>query len=150
MDLSDGYVPHHLWSKDHWSTLAYIESVSADVGGFEIGRDARMRSCRRNFRVMSQECPSPKRPGPQSHGVVMKREHSTRLNDDTSVEGHDDWHCIQDLAREGLFEQGPEQIEPGVMLQLNEKGFSVTSALRKHKAEGGNFAGFQMPPEVLT
>ncbi len=43
-------VPVELWSKDHWSTLAYIETVMVEHGGrFEVGWDPRMRQNRRNF-----------------------------------------------------------------------------------------------------
>lgn len=43
MAYEDSYIPMNMWSKDHWTTLAYI--------GFQVGRDARMRSNRRNFRA---------------------------------------------------------------------------------------------------
>jgi hypothetical protein len=33
MRADDGYIDIHLWGKDHWSTLAYIETVMVECGG---------------------------------------------------------------------------------------------------------------------
>jgi hypothetical protein len=75
----DIYISPELWGADHWSTLAYIETV--DCNGFQIGLDARMRSNRRNFRVMTEQCPSPKRIGANpGMAIVMSPEHATRFN----------------------------------------------------------------------
>jgi len=142
---ADVYVPMRAWGTDHWSTLAYIETVMVECAGFEIGLDCRMRSDRRNFRVMSQQCPHPKRAGNHSvslRAVVMSPEHTSRLKTGTT-ENHDDWCCVQDMAAEGLFSVGPDAIEPGVTLHLSPKGSRIVSALRVHKAKGGKFADFE-------
>ena len=44
MKLEDGYVPPNLFGKDHWSTLAYMETIMVDCGGFQVGADPRMRA----------------------------------------------------------------------------------------------------------
>jgi len=143
--MGDEYISMAKWGKDHWSTLAYLETVEVECGGFQVGFDGRMRQGRRNFRVMSQECPKPKRPSkcprPQD-AEPMGREDGTRLNDGTVVEGHDDWYCVQDIAMESLFTTGVDSVEPGSILHLSKRGWDVVNALRKHKAGGGNYASF--------
>jgi len=143
---SDEYIPMAKWGKDHWSILAYLETVEVECGGFQVGFDGRMRQGRRNFRVMPQECPKPKRfdkcPRLQD-AEPMEHEHGTRLNDGTVVEGHDDWCCIQDMAMDGLFTTKLISVEPGKILHLSKIGWNIVNALRKHKAEGGSFASFQ-------
>jgi hypothetical protein len=135
------------WSKDHWSTLAYVETVMVDCAGFQVGHDGRMKTNRRHFRVMSSECPQPKRPGRSTSAmaVVMRPEHATKIKDGTVIDGHDDWMCVQDMAAEGLFTVGPDDVEPGVVLHFSERGKDIAAALRQHKADGKNFASFEAP-----
>lgn len=146
----DDYIPVDLFGRDHWSTLAYAETVMVDVGGFQIGADARMRHCRRNFRVMRQMCPKPRRI--KSTGAMMMvmdhDKHGTRLSDGQVIAGHDDWHCIQDMAEAGFFMASgelitAEQCEPGVILHLSPLGREFSEELRAHKAGGGSFSDFK-------
>jgi hypothetical protein len=138
----DGYIPMAIWGKDHWSTLAYVETVMVESAGFQVGADARMRSNRHNFRVMQEQCPKPKRPGKLAMGITMDPKYGSRLNDGTSVDNHDDWMCVQDMAKEGLFTVGPDEMEPGVVLHFSKKGNALAEALRRHKSAGGQFAKF--------
>lgn len=144
---ADDFIPMSHWGKDHWSTLAYAETVMTDCGGFQVGVDGRMRSGRRNFRVMTQGCPKPKRAGggAAAPAVVMEPGHSTKLKDGQCVTGHDDWSCIQDMAAEGLFNCGPDDVEPGVILSLSDKGTKILNALREFKRGGGQYAAFRWP-----
>ena len=146
--LGDAYVPIARWGPDHWSTLAYLETVAVDCAGFQVGADAKMRSNRRNFRVMHEECARPKRYGRWLPGIVMADHHGTRLNDGTTLPHHDDWCCVQDMAAEGLFDQSVEAVQPGVVLRLSVKGDRVVTALRAHKRAGGSFAAFRYEEEV--
>ena len=139
----DDYVQSEQWSADHWSTLAYMETVMVECGGFQIGRDPRMRSNRAHFRVMQEQCPNPKRPSRDPAGVVMKPEHGTRLRDGTVLPGHDDWCCLQDMAAAGYLTCDVEDAEPGVSVHLSELGQLNAAALRSHKAHGGKFADFR-------
>lgn len=153
MRLEDGYVPAALFSKDHWSTLAYAETCMVDQGGFQVGFDGRMRQGRAHFRVMSRDCPRPqqsKKCGPRM-GVVMQPEHSTRLKGGAVVAGHDDWHCIQDMVNagylgikrgDGLVLPLPDEIDAGVRLHLTPLGQRVVGQLRAWKALGGHYADF--------
>lgn len=153
----DDYIPAMAWGKDHWSTLAYVETVAVECQGFQVGSDSRMRSNRRNFRVM-QACPRPRRPGPRAAGIVMSDGHGTRLKDGTLVDGHDDWNCLQDLAEAGLFTLAASGVEPGVTLHLSAKGQAWCAALRAHKQNGGMYSNVNIaampeieaaPPEEL-
>lgn len=135
---ADEYVPAALWGKDHWSTLAYVESVATDCSGFQVGVDGRMRSNRRHFRVM-HECPKPRRAGRSMVGAALASDAGTRLNDGQVIAGHDDWCCLQDMAQEGLFNVNASGIQPGFILHLSAKGQAWCAALRAHKQAGGMF-----------
>jgi len=149
MNLDDGYVPLELFGKDHWSTLAYAETVMVDCGGFQIGLDPRMRQCRRHYRVMHDFCKNPKRlSSAPNHGCMWNDNYSTTLNDGSKVIGHDDWHCIQDLAEAGMFSVEGKVIaaadcEPGETLLLSELGREYVGRLRDHKSQGGTFSNFR-------
>lgn len=140
------FIPMAEWGKDHISTMAYAETVMVECGSFQVGSDPRMRANRRNFRVMHEECPQPKRPGGRAASLSfagpMRPEHGSRLRDTRVVDWHDDWACIQDAANEGLFTVGPDAIQPGEELHLSVKGAAYCAALRTHKAAGGQFATF--------
>lgn len=139
------YIAVNLWGKDHWSTLAYVETVMVECAGFQIGSDARMRSNRRNFRVMHEQCRHPKRPerSTASMAVSMVPQHGTRLNNGTKVEDHDDWACIQDMAQAGLFTVSVDAVEPKQVLHFSPIGSTIAVQLRNHKAAGGMFATFK-------
>lgn len=140
----DDLLPMDVWGKNHWSTLAYIETVMVETGGFEVGFDARMTQNRRHFRVMSEQNPKPIRPGrsiSMSFAKPMDPQYSTMLNNGQQVEGHDDWCCVQDFAASGLLTTS--EFEPKDVLHLSEQGQAVCAALRVHKQKGGNFAEFK-------
>jgi hypothetical protein len=148
VDVSD-YVRPELFGKDHWSTLAYAETVMVECGGFQIGFDVRMRQNRRNYRVMREMCRKPKRArqGPDC-GCMWEPKYSTVLADKSVVEGHDDWSCIQDCAEAGFFTVGEQiaradRVEPGVILHLSPLGRATVEGIRAHKAAGGNFGNFR-------
>lgn len=148
---NDAFVPMAQWAKDHWSTFAYVDAVMVDCGGFQVGLDPRMKANRRHFRVMGEECQRPRRPsgGGASMAIAMAPEHATRLKNGTTVAGHDDWMCLQDMAEAGLFADGSE-VRPGETLHLSPKGRALIAALREHKAGGGNFASFEPAAELQT
>ncbi len=114
-----------------------------DCGGFQVGRDPKMKSNRRHFRVMAELCPNPKRNDKKgSLAIIMQPEHATILNDKQQVANHDDWCCMQDMAAAGLFDLDVDAIEPGTTLHLSVHGQNIVAALRNHKANGGRFADF--------
>jgi hypothetical protein len=141
---ADDIIPPQDWGKDHWSTLAYLETVMVDCGGFQVGRDPRMRANRRNFRVMAEMCPNPQRAGlnTASRAVAMDRSNGSRLRDGSVVDNHDDWCCVQDMAEAGLFRTGVEGVEPKRVLKLSALGLKVCAELRAWKAGGGQLKDF--------
>lgn len=142
---NEDYAPMEVWAKDHWSCLAYIGTIMTEMGGFQVGFDGRMSQNRRNFRVMQQFCPNPKRPNPANAALVMDERYSTRIKEDgkdVSIRGHDDHCSVQDMAKAGLFTVGPEDYDVGDTLTFSDKGYAVSAALTRHKQEGGNFANF--------
>lgn len=147
MNHTDRYLTEAEFSEDHWSTLAYIETVMVESGGFQVGCDPRMRQNRRNHRVMTEGCRNPKRScgrGGWRNAAVMDLKYSTILPSGEIVDGHDDWCCVQDMANAGYFTVGADEIEPGVVLHLSERGRVVAEAIRRHKSDGNNFASFQV------
>lgn len=130
----DSFVSLELWGKDHWSTLAYIETKLVDGDGYCLQFDPHMRQNRRTFRVLAEGAANVR------NGVAMSPEHGSRLADDTYLPWHDDWCCVQDMVEAGLFQPG--EWEPGFPLILTEKGLAFANALRNHKATGGTFSNF--------
>lgn len=151
------YVPEALFGVDHWSTLGYIASVIAKCDFFQVGFDAKMRQGRQSYRVMHAGCIAPKRPGksvPAALAMIVDDEHGSRLVDGTVAIGHDDWHCVQDLAEAGFFElriDGDDvvargnDIQPGAALFLTEKGSRFGDAILAHDRAGRPIADF-VPP----
>lgn len=140
----DQYVAPALFGRDHWTTLAYIESVMADCAGFQLGTDPRMRSNRRNYRVMS-EVPRPKRAkNPTATVHLMTSEDGSRLNNGQVVHGHDDWNCVEDFAAVGFFDVGPAGLGAGKTLRFSPLGKAVATRLRQHKQDGGQFEAFAL------
>ena len=112
------------WGKDHWSTLAYIETRIIDYHG---GLDVRHMRCNSKLH-------------PQFQHIVEGKEYPTRLKEGTIVHDHDDWSCVEDMEAEGLLISLGTGLSP--VYKLTDKGYVIAAALRKHKAEGGNFASF--------
>lgn len=147
----DDYIPVANWSKDHWSMMAYMNSVMTDTGsGFQVGYDPRMTHGRRNYRVMRGDCPNPLRPNPTNiAGPVMDEQYSTRIVEDdgtrSAIKGHDDWSCVQDFANAGMLTQSVDDVEPAVFLTFSELGDTFAAALTKHKRDGGMFGNMVAP-----
>ncbi len=159
MRLDDGYVPIQQFGPDHWSTLLYAETVMVDCAGFQVGFDPRMRQGRAHFRVMAEQYARPKRTTRHSvaQGAVMDKQHSTRLHDGSVVDGHDDWHCVQDLINAGLLGMKRhdgivlplvEDCDPGVVLHLTPLGSEVVRQLRDFKAAGGSVSSHAFVPVI--
>lgn len=149
---SDDLISVRYWGKDHFSTLAYIETVMVDCGGFQVGADPRMRSNRRNYRVMIEGCRKPRRPRDASADMcqVMEPRHTSFLRHGATSENHDDWCCIQDMAYAGFFTVFAEDIEPGVVLHFSDLGRAAATALREFKSVGGSFSTFELPAGLMA
>ena len=114
--------PMHLWGKDHWSTLAYIETRIVDREHMRANPDLHPFFVNRAARSTDRKYP-------------------TRLNDGSELHPHDDWSCLDDCEAVGLV----ENIGTGVnrAYRLTEEGERCTAALRKHKADGKRFHDFR-------
>lgn len=130
-DVSKKYdkenVPIELFGRDHWSTLAYIETRVVD-GVFRISPDVHMRTCRKNWRLA------------HNRGMISD-DYPTRLNNGQEIEKHDDWSCLQDLVYVGLLSTyGKPNLNK--MVKITERGYKVVAAIRRHKAKGETFRNF--------
>ena len=125
------HIPISKWSKDHWSTLAYIETLAVDNKGIAVPNIMRMRTNHESHPFMCIGHDGSKYP--------------TRLKDGIA-EGHDDWNCLEDAVREGLL----KDIGTGInkMYSITEYGLSILSVLREHKIKGGTFSNFVVPVAV--
>lgn len=142
--VSTEWIPMENWGLDHWSQFAYMATVMFEQGGFQCGFDPKMRQNRRNFRVMMDQFPNPKRNGRNNaKGVVMEEKWKTRLTDAESPRDHDDWSCVQDMANAGMFNVAAGQVQPGVWINFSNLGYKYLDLLNKHKMTGGTFAEFK-------
>lgn len=141
-------VPIEQWGKDHWSTLAYVESRCVDHGGWLDGDH--MRCNPRSHREFEG-----KRKTAFGSGRYWKPEYSTRLRGHTEttlnqVEGHDDWDCLSDmLVLEVAFIVDRVGRIPGfpiggerLCIALTGRGFALAGELRKHMAHERSYAAF--------
>lgn len=117
-------IPVKKFGKDHWSTLAYIECRVVDQGG---------RLNNKHLRI------DPERHPGLAH-IRWEKDSPTYLAKGVLQKKHDDLDCIEDLAVAGFVEILGTGIQPRT--DLTDYGWEVASALRKHKGNGGNFAGF--------
>jgi hypothetical protein len=118
------HIPMSEWGKDHWSTLAYIETRIVDFKGVP---DKRHMRCDNRLH-------------PAFAHLETDKEYPTRLRGGVERHGHDDWSCIDDAIAEGLLEWHGTGVHP--LFALTPKGLTVAGALRRHKASGGNFGEF--------
>lgn len=143
---AEDFVPPKFWGVDHWKTLAYIDTVMTDCAGFEVGLDPRMRAGRRMFRVLAQDCPTPKRAngtsGRSAASMARPSDYPTRLRGGQELANHDDWNCVQDMAAANLFDVGPDSVQPGRNLRFSAKGQAWVGAYRQFKQNGGQAVNF--------
>ena len=107
-------VPRSKFGKDHWSTLAYVETRAVDHGGVIDPRHMRDKTTR-----------------------LWRPEYATILFDGKKQAGHDDWDCVKDLEAAFLLRQADGK------LSLTRDGWKVVSELRQFRAEGGSWAKFE-------
>lgn len=151
--MAEDVIPIERWGRDHWSTLAYVETRIVDHGGRldlnHMRAHPRVHRAFANAASREADTASP-----------------TRLNDDTTVDRHDDWSCVEDAVALGLLtmdEQEPIQRrradEGGAFSKarsprfvLTDLGRDVANQLRAHKGNGGSFATFRptLPSALAT
>ncbi len=116
------------FGKDHWSTFAYAETCCVDSKG-------RLDSSR--LRINGN-----KHPLMGGNGTAWNPIYGTRAKDGKiPCPDHDDWDCLEELEREDLIEIVGTMINP--VVKLTGKGIIVAGDLRRHKANGEQFATFE-------
>ena len=123
------------WGQDHWSTLAYIETVLCDEGKFVQKANPRMRTHRRNARLLGRLDLASGLPFP-----------GTRLHGGKVAEGHDDWDCVVDMVEADVLRVHSDEVV--CFCVLTDLGDRIVAELRKHKRSGGSFSTFTWPPEA--
>jgi len=142
---SADYVPVSRWGKDHWSTMAYLETCAVDRGGKV--ENARMRCHARLHRHFVYNPPG-------GHHLGDGSRYPTRLRDDKVLEKHDDWSCLEDMVAAGLVVAKMRKVNmdtSGDMecrVRFTDSGITLAGLLRRHKLEGGSYGNFQ--PEDHT
>jgi phosphate-selective porin len=142
-------VPISEWGKDHWSTLAYLETCAVDHDGYVDKRKMRGDGVKYLTR--------------------LRRIDPEQVNEELD---HSDWDCLTDMMTEGLIEPAEGRTAMGRLLmadletraqkfkttsgrnetrqiRFTAKGLAIAGALRAHKANGGNFTAFVPDPELL-
>ena len=128
------------WGKDHWSTLAYIETRTVDYKG--VLENAKLRVAERLHREFKYVTP---------FGGNTGKDYPTILAGGEKLSGHDDVSCILDMAQEGLltyrdrYKKGRREEffnNREIIIKLTPKGQALTAELRAHKAAGGSFGNF--------
>lgn len=140
-DLEAGdYIPMSLWGKDHWSTLAYLETRIVDGKG--LIDNTRMRCDARLHRAFAWS-------GPFSGIVQDGAKYPTRTKTG-DVPNHDDWSCLEDMIASGLLRAWFTVVRHGepiggsqARVEFADLGLQVANELRNHKARVGNFHTFQ-------
>lgn len=129
-------VPMALWGKDHWATLAYVETLCVDHQGV---LDPRRMRCNPRRHPHFNVNPSF---GPDRADGSYK--YPTMLKGGGIEPEHDDWDCFYDLETTGLIEDVGTGIHP--VARLTVAGHKMAANLRMWKASGGSFATFKGEP----
>jgi len=136
-------VPIEDFGKDHWSLLAYVETLCVDSHKDGVG-EIDKRRIRTNGKTHPLHAVNRHIVGDWSP------EYGTRLAGywdsmgkvvpERQIWPHDDWDCLNDLEAAGLIEV---MSEANGFVLMTEKGLKVAAALRAYKTKGGMFSGFR-------
>lgn len=134
-----------LWGKDHWSTLAYVESrvinqhlvENPSVGalGFEHMRcntDTHPLLARSHHGYVPRWDPN--------WGTRLKGFQDRESTPELILLDHDDWDCLDDMADAGLVEI--ISLVNG-FVRLTPRGSDICQQLSGHKHRGGTYATFE-------
>jgi len=140
-------VPIASWGRDHWSLLAYIECRCVDHRGVVDQRHLRVDPKVHSGRIDARNYAQGHVPGTGA-APQKRKKYPTKLKDDVEKPNHDDWSCIEDMEAGGLLEWNGTGMNP--VFKLTTLGKIIAASLRSHKMDGGAFANFEVPPEVLA
>jgi hypothetical protein len=137
----DGYLPIQVWGKDHWSTLAYLETCTVDRRG--IVDNNRMRCNPRLHREFMSTMPGANTGEPNKYPTRL----AVGVQND-----HDDWSCLEDMVAAGLVKASFRQVRDVVFgsnqacVELTPDGRKIANQLRQFRAQHGNYNGFKPCP----
>ncbi len=115
----------HLWGKDHWSTLMYLDTLVVDGQSIDIRR---------------MRCDKDLHPQFAHSGSFSGKKYPTRLRNG-ELENHDDWSCFDDAEACGLIKNEGTGINR--QYKFTELGHDIVQQLRVWKENGGTFATFE-------
>ena len=140
-EVSDEHIPMSEWGHDHWSTIAYLETICVDNHGMI--ENPKMR-CNPYIHSMFGEIePSPRQI--QYPTRLKNREvsnHALRAS-----YAHDDWSCLEDMIQEGLLDAEIHEKYTGyneVRIKLTPMGIRIAHQLRAHRLNGGKYYNFEV------
>lgn len=122
-------IPLANFGRDHWSTLAYLETRAVDHRG--------------KIELLPLRCNIERHPH-YAHRGSSKNLQGSRLRGGMVVEGHDDWDCIDDLEAAGLLRSEGTGTNP--RYALTPLGWEVAGKLRQHLAATHSYTSFVWPP----
>ena len=120
------------WGKDHWSLLAYFETIAVDYDGKVDVRRIRINSTKRGY---SNGNITSLQDWQDTWGTRMKGGYIP----DTQ---HDDIDVMNELEEAGLVKNVFTEMNP--IIEITEKGREVVGKIRKHKSNGGVFGNFSL------
>ena len=124
-------IPMEKWGKDHWTTLAYVETRAVDGDGV---LDRRHMRCDSKLHPLLAHYASYRAPPTQLKNLEL-------------LPDHDDWDCLDDIEVAGLVVDIGTGI--GRKYQLTDLGWKIAGALRRHLAEHRTSGTFNPPKELL-
>jgi len=119
------------FGKDHWSTLAFVETRCVDDGGI-VDKERMRCNTSRHAALLGRI--------QQRSTSKWDEKWGTILSDGTVLPEHDDWDCLIDLAKAGYVEI--VDIDEG-NVHLTDQGWQVAHQLRRFIAEGGTYKAFR-------
>lgn len=147
---SPSNTPMQRWGKDHWSMLAYVETLCVDgekgVGTID---KRRVRSNEKTHPLLAVNANvggwKPQW-GTRLKGYFDFAKESFSMDPSKAEEAgfqlpqHDDWDCLEDIQAAGLV--NIHSLVNG-FVQMTPNGLDVCAQLRAHKSNGGMFANFE-------
>ena len=117
------------FGRDHWSLFAYIEILSVNAEEIDWQKLRCDQSRHPEYAVNTFLGTNRDNAG-----------YPTRLKDEVKLDDHDDWDCADDLVAASLLLDVGFTLSPAYV--LTDLGWQVANQLRRHKAQGHNFASF--------
>jgi len=119
------------FSKDHWSTLVFVETRCVDNKGI-LDKDRMRCNMNRHAALRGQQRSSNHKWDGEKLGTI--------LSDGTVLSEHDDWDCLIDMAKVGFV--AIIDIDLGIV-SLTDRGWKFAHQLRRFIAEGGKYRDFR-------